>query len=299
MRSIFVSNFNGIFNSVVNFLRLKGDFCDNWVDADTLLVWQDVVGNFPDIVRGARNEGKKVYCAEHGLLSINDYIPPLSRPMLSDKYLCWGERTKRWLVEKAGMNPDRIVVTGTTVFDDFRPKILHKGKNVLFAPRHWDYELEENLEIAETLSKLPKEINVYSKIVEGEHDPKRYPNPIPSNRQAGNHLYECWKALSEADVVVTLGEGTFASLAYYMDIPVISGGRWDTKDLLGKVYDRAEFFSQVSGACSIVPISKLKDQVLKEIDNPQLNKEERYKFLVDNVNYGSNALENILKVLYE
>jgi len=295
---VFVSNFNGIFNSVIAVLGMKGDLCDNWVDADVILTWQDVVGNWPDIVKQAKSMGKRVLVAEHGLLSINDYIPPLSRPMLADKYLCWGERTKRWLVEKAKIDPNRLIVTGTVIFDGLAPKKLHKGKNVLFAPRHWSGELKENLEIAEELRKLPKDINVYSKIVEGEHDPKLYPNPIPSDRQSENHLYECWRALSGADVVVTLGEGTFASLAYYMDIPVISSNSWETKELLGKTYDSAEFFSQVSGACSVVPISRLKEQVLKEIDNPRLNKEERYNFLVDNVNYGGNALENILKVIY-
>lgn len=297
---VFVSNFNGIFNEIMAILQMKGDLAPIWPDADVLLLWQDVVGDYPEIVMQAKAEGKRVLVAEHGLLSINDYIPPLSRPLLADKYLAWGERTKRWLVEKAKIDENKILVTGTTIFDNFGPKKIHKEKNVLFAPRHWNSELDENLQICEELRKL-KGINVYSKIVEGEHDPKQYPNPLQSNRQAGNHIYECWKALSTADVLVTLGEGTIASMAYYMDIPVISSGRWDTKDLLGKTYDRAEFFSQVTGACSIVPPERLNEQIIKELEHPEINKGERLNFLNDNVNYESetSAVDLILREIYE
>jgi hypothetical protein len=297
---IFISNFNGIFNNIEAFVKAKGDYCDLWVDADVLLLWQDVVGNMPEVAQQAKEMGKRVYVAEHGLLSINDYIPPLNRPLVADKFFAWGERTKRWMVELAKIDPERIVVAGTTLFDEFKPKKLHTGKNVVFAPRHWDSELEENVQIAEELRKL-KGINVYSKIIENEHDPKLYPNPIQSNRLNVSHLELCWQVLSTADVVVTLGEGTFASMAYYLDIPVISSSRWDTKELLGKTYDKAEFFSQVTGACSIVSPERLNRQIIKELEHPELNRKARYDFLVDNVNYlgDKSAAEIILREIYE
>jgi hypothetical protein len=300
---VYINNFNGIFNHLIDFIKMKGDYELAWYEADVLLLWQDVIGDMPIIAREALTLGKRVYVAEHGLLSINDYIPPLNRPLVANQFLAWGERTKRWLVELGGIDPSRVAVTGTTIFDDFKPKVIHKGKNIIFAPRHWDRELEENIEMANELRKLDGQdgIKVFSKIIEGEHDPINYPNPILSNRFSGDHIYQCWKVLSTADVVVSLGEGTFASMAYYMDIPVISGDRWDTKHLLGKDYDRAEFFSQVSGACSIVPIKRLNKQVLKEIEKPELNKDERRRFLVDCIDYGAEEtpLQKMLKIIYE
>lgn len=297
---VFVSNFNGVFDPLIAFLKIKGDLTPNWFDADVVLLWQDVIGDMPEIAKTARDNGKRVYVAEHGLLSINDYLPPLSRKLEANAILTWGERSKRWLIEKAGIEPSRVKVVGTTIFDDFKPRRLHKGRNVLFAPRHWSPELEENKIIANEIRKL-KGVHVYSKIVEGEHDPNDYPNPIPSNRLTGDHLYRCWQALSEADVLVTLGEGTIASLAYYLDIPVISADIWKEKELLGKTYTHEEFFSQVSNACTVTSIDNLNGEIMFALDNPDDKREQRYEFLVDNINYNSEttALENFLKVIYE
>lgn len=300
---VFVANFNGIFNPIVAFLQIRGDYTATWQEADVLLLWQDVIGGYPEIAKQAKEMGKRVYVAEHGLLSINDYLPPLSRPLIADKMLVWGERSKNWLTQKAGIKEDRIKVVGTTIFDNFKPKKLHDGKNVLFAPRHWDYELAENIEIAIKLKELEKlgNIHIFSKIVEGEHIPSNYPNPISSNRLSGNHLDQCYTALSNADVLVTLGEGTIASMAYYLDIPVISSDHWETKELLGKVYDKTEFFSQVSEACSMVSPDDLNNQILIELQNPGLNRKLRYEFLKDACGYElpRPAVENILEEIYE
>lgn len=105
-------------------------------------------------------------------------------------------------------------------------------------------------------------VNVYSKIVEGEHTPSNYPNPMSSNRMNPNHLMACYEALKYTDVLVTLGEGTIASMAYYLDIPVVSSNEWETKTLLGKQYTRDIFFSQVSSACHLAPLNKLNDIIL-------------------------------------
>lgn len=293
-----VFNFNGVLDSLVTYLAMHGQLEHDWNKADVIVMWQDVIGQMPEIAKNAKAWGKKVYVVEHGLLSINDYIPPLSRPLLADKFLAWGQKTKDWMVEKAKIDPERVVVTGTTVFDTFFPKRLHEGKNVLFAPRHWTPELPENLRIAEELKKLSK-VNVKSKIIVGEHDPKNYPNPFSTDRQEANHLKECYRILSDTDVVVTLGEGTFAALAYYMDIPVISTDEWEQKELLGKIYTKDIFYEQVSYACNIVPLNKLNEAVMKEIKDPAKNQAKRLKFLREYCNYdGGSALQNILRVIY-
>lgn len=294
---IYISSFNGILDDLIMAVHRKGDLVQDWREADVIVMWQDVLGGMRDLAESARMMGKKVYVAEHGLLSINDYIPPLQRSLIANKFMAWGEESKRRLNE-AGI--DNVVVTGSTIFNQMRPKRLHEGKRVLFAPRHWDIELPENLHIAEELKKLPKDIYVYSKIVEGEHNPENYPNPLQSNRLAPNHLMACYDALKDADVLVTLGEGTIASLAYYLDIPVVSSNEWNTKVLLGKEYDQKTFFSQVSYACHIVSLENLNDTILQELKNPSLKRESRLKFLNEYIDYQSekSALEKQLEVIY-
>jgi hypothetical protein len=276
----------------------RGDLVQDWRGADVLVMWQDVMGEMKEIAQNARMAGKKVYVAEHGLLSINDYIPPLAYPLIGNKYMCWGKKSQEYL-NKAGIKD--TVVTGTTIFNQMRPKRLHEGKNVLFAPRHWDIELPENIRIAQELSILMESgINVYSKIVEGEHNPDNYPNPISSNRLAPNHLMACYDALKDADILVTLGEGTIASLAYYLDIPVVSSNEWETKVLLGKTYTRDIFLSQVSTACHLTPLNKLNDTILSELKDPSQRRDLRLKFLNEHIDYQSekSALEKQLEVIY-
>lgn len=295
---IYISPFNGVLDDLIMAVHRKGDLVEDWREADVMVLWQDVLGQMRELAESARMMGKKVYVAEHGLLSINDYIPPLQRSLLANKFMAWGEESKKRLNE-AGI--DNVVVTGSTIFNQMRPKRLHEGKRVLFAPRHWDIELPENINIAKELKKLPKDIYVYSKIVEGEHNPENYPNPIQSNRLAPNHLMACYDALKDADVLVTLGEGTIASLAYYLDIPVVSSDEWNTKVLLGKEYNKDTFFSQVSYACNIVPLSKLNDTIQEELKNPQARQNLRLKFLNEHIDYQSEktALQKQLEVIYE
>lgn len=297
---IAVFNFNGVLDGLVNYLASTGELVASWRDAEVVVMWQDVVSPATEIATDAKNSGKKVYVAEHGLLSINDYIPPLSRKLIGDKLLVWGKETKRWLTEKSTIPEDRIVVTGSTVFDSLKPKRIHEGKNVLFAPRHWNTELPENIRIANELKKLSG-VKVFSKIILGEHDPSIYPNPFISQRQAKDHLSITWEALSEADCLVTLGEGTIASLAYYMDIPVVSLDEWEDKGLLGKMYTKQAFFEQVSPACRRVPIGELNSAILDEIEHPEQNRHKRLQFLRDYVDYDSStpALTKMLNVIYE
>ena len=75
---IYVANFNGVFDELVRDIRQ--DLVEDWRKADVVVLWQDVIGDLEDIANEAKSLGKKVIVGEHGFLSINDYIPPLSRP---------------------------------------------------------------------------------------------------------------------------------------------------------------------------------------------------------------------------
>lgn len=291
---IYIANFNGVLDGLSR--ELGKDIVSDWRDADTLVLWQDVIGELEQTANEAKNMGKRVIVAEHGLLSINDYIPPLSRPMVADTFMAWGNWTKSWLTDKAGIDPSRIAVTGTLLTGKIVPRRKHDKPRVLFAPRHWDKELPENLEVADELRK--SQYDVFSKLLKGENDISRYPHPVSSDRQGWNHLQLCFDMLSWADVVVGIGEGTFGALTHLMDIPYISVDNWVTKDLLGKTYSRDEFVSQISPAAIQVPIESLNKQIELCIKDPDINKKEREWFRKEVLNYPGDPMEEMKKVIY-
>lgn len=292
---IYVENFNGIFDGLAP--HIGPDVVETWQESDTVLLWQDVMGGCKEVALQAKEAGKKVIVAEHGLLSINDYIPPLNRPMIADKFMAWGNWTKEWLVNKAGVEPSRVVVTGTTITNKIVPIRKHDDKRVLFAPRHWDKELQENLDVANELKKCG--YTVFSKLLDGENNPENYPNPLSSDRQGMNHLDMCFEVLSWADVVVGVGEGTFGALAHLMDIPYISVDNWKEKDLLGKTYTREEFNSQISPACHQVPLDKLNGWIDWEMKHPKMYEIERENFRKECLNLPNDPVKEMLKVIYE
>lgn len=293
---IYISNFNGVLDDLVSEVGKRGDLVTDWQDADVVVLWQDVIGESENVARLAKLGEKKVLVAEHGLLSINDYIPPLSRPLIADKFMAWGEETKRWLVNKAGINPDRVVVTGSLLPRRMIPRRKHDDKRILFAPRHWDKELQENLDVAAKLKEC--KYPVFSKLLAGENFPENYPHPMSTDRQGLNHIETCFEVLSWADVVIGLGEGTFGALAHLMDIPYISVDHWEDKMLLGKLYTRDEFKSQISKAAIQVPIESLLEQIDLCIKDPDINKKERKWFRKECLGYPGDSLKKTLDAIY-
>jgi len=296
---ICTTNFNQVLNELEAEVEHRGDRVELWQNADTVVLWQDVMGQAHEVAVGAKGAGKRVLTYEHGLLSINDYIPPLNKPMISDLYLTWGEMTKKWMVEKAHVPAEKIVVTGTTLFSRLGPKLTHEGKRVLFAPRHWDSPLAENYQVSDILKRYDKAF-VYSKLVQGEHDPEAFPNPIITYRHNSDHIGNCYEALKDADVVVGIGEGTFASLAIWMDIPYISVDNWGQNNLLGKTYTKEEFNSQLSYASRKVPPERLLEAVDEELSHPEALHDLRKQFIDEYLDGGDpqKALEKQLAVVY-
>ena len=291
---IYLCNFNGVLDDLAK--HIGKDLVSDWKEADTLVLWQDVIGELEDIATQAKMWGKRVIVAEHGLLSINDYIPPLKRPLVADTFMSWGSWTKQWLVNKANIDESRISVTGTLLTDKIIPRRKHDDKRVLFAPRHWDKELQENLDVANKLKESKH--SVYSKLLTGENNPINYFHPMSTDRQGLNHIETCFDVLSWADVVVGIGEGTFGALAHLMDIPYISVDNWVSKDLLGKTYTKEEFDSQISKAAIQVPIENLNEQIELCVKDQNINKEEREWFRKECLNYPGNPLERMLEVIY-
>jgi hypothetical protein len=290
---VFLNNFNGILDDLIP--AIGQNLTADWKEADVVVLWQDVMGELENIASQAKAMGKKVIVAEHGLLSINDYIPPLRRPLVADKFMAWGNWTKDWLLEKTDIDPQKIVVTGTLLTNKIISRRKHPDKRVLFAPRHWNGEIQENIDVANELKGC--KYTVFSKILKGENDPASYPNPLSTDRQGLNHIDTCFDVLSWADVVVGIGEGTFGALTHLMDIPYISVDNWRQKDLLGKTYTEKAFKKQISKACFSVPIEMLNEQIDMLIKNPHLGFRNRKWFREEALNLPCDPLKNMMEVI--
>jgi len=191
-------------------------------EAEVVVLWQDIIGMELMIAKLVKQLHKPIVVIQHGAHGMEDYIPPLSNKLLADKILVWGEYDKDQLM-KAGISPKRIEITGTTIFKHLKGRTPHKGTHILFSPEHWDYDIEENLELYNKLKKICKknkwELKV--KVIE-RHDKDRYKeHMVYSNRGQPEHLDICCDTLAWTDVVVSISEITLELLAQASDIPVI------------------------------------------------------------------------------
>jgi hypothetical protein len=208
----------------------------------------------------------------------------------------WGKNDVDRLVE-CGVPRERIYVTGTPVLKRVKPRLKHDGINIVFSPEHWDTDVMENAIVAGALRRVPG-VNIITKILEGEHNPAHYDNPISSNRQKPDHLDIATSALQNADAVVAISESTFELLAESMDIPVIIADIWVPKACAGD--DRyKEYHREYSDACTVVKdISRLGDVAKEHINKPHLKREERKAICVgDGGSNIADPVDEIIKVV--
>ena len=191
-------------------------------EAEVVVLWQDIIGMELMIAKLVKQLHKPIVVIQHGAHGMEDYIPPLSNKLLADKILVWGEYDKDQLM-KAGISPKRIEITGTTIFKHLKGRTPHKGTHILFSPEHWDYDIEENLELYNKLKKICKKNKWELKVkVMEQHDKDRYKeHEVYSNRGQPEHLDICCDTLAWTDVVVSISEITLELLAQASDIPVI------------------------------------------------------------------------------
>jgi len=191
-------------------------------EAEVVVLWQDIIGMELMIAKLVKQLHKPIVVIQHGAHGMEDYIPPLSNKLLADKILVWGEYDKDQLM-KAGISPKRIEITGTTIFKHLKGRTPHKGTHILFSPEHWDYDIEENLELYNKLKKICKKNKWELKVkVMEQHEEDRYKeHMVYSNRGQPEHLDICCDTLAWTDVVVSISEITLELLAQASDIPVI------------------------------------------------------------------------------
>lgn len=273
------------------------DITSDLQEADTLLYWQDIYGTMNIDIRNANEEGKKTFVFEHGINSYRDYIPPYNHELIAKKILLMGQVSKDELI-KNGIAEDRLVVVGSTLYDRLPAKQKHEQKTILFAPIHWNGDIEENKEVAEKLRGIANRhgFKVITKVME-DHNKDWYDNPIYSDRNYPDHLKACGDALSQADVVVGYKEGTFESFAYSMDIPLVVVDHWKIKELLGVSYET--LCDNLSPACVKSGLDDLEKTILRELENPSRLKNYRKQWLDKHAGFNleGTALERVLNAI--
>lgn len=268
-----------------------------WKSADVIVVWNEVaIGGWRDWIIEARKLGKKVILVQHGRRGTSRIYPPFNETLQSNVVCVWSENDRRRLQE-CGTPPDRIIVTGTPIFKHLKPRLPHKGFNVVFSPEHWDRDVVENMIVMGQLKKL-KGANVTSKLLLGEHNPAEYVNPVVSDRKAPGHLEKCAEVLQSADLVVAISESTFELMAEMLDIPVIIADIWIPKACDGD--DRyKEYHREYSDACTRVKdMNKLNDTILYHLKHPEVLRDERKRISIADGGIDiENPVEEIIKVI--
>jgi len=296
---ILVSNWNNIYDDVIPKLVKNGyTLVRTPEEADFLLLWNEVGLSGRPLVEKAHKLGKKVITLQHGRYGSSRVYPPFNEHIISDKYLCWGEGDRNRLLA-IGTNPDILEVVGSPILKYLKPRVAHEGKNIVFCPEHWGVEALENFIVTTELRKL-KGVNIFSKLLEGEHDERFYQNPIISKRNSPGHIEKVMELLSKTDLVVSLLDGTFELIAESMDIPVILVDIWRPKTT-AKDPRYIDYRRPTSPAClKIKDIKLLNKEIMYYLKHPEILREERKIVAIEDggIDKG-NPVENILKIINE
>lgn len=277
-------------NNVLTDVAKEFELAKGLDDADRVVVWSDVTVTERSAVDIARRYKKPTITVQHGRRGTSRYYPPFNEKIWSDKLLVWGESDKEALI-KAGQDPKKIKVTGTTVTSHIKERQPHEGINIVFSPEHWDYEVEENRQVAAELKKL-KGVNIITKIIHG-HNPDFYQNPVFSDRNAPDHLDICIDVLSKADLVVGISESTFELLAQAMDIPVVIMEEWAPKTFSNDKRYTEGYRRIISRASKKTTVKNLNETIKQQLKNPDELKKERMEVAREDGGVHLNALELI------
>ena len=133
---IFFSDHNQVMSGLEEHFE-KVDFDE----AEKVVLWQDVMGEGRGLAKLAHLKGKPVIQILHGRRGYTQYGYPWNKEMISDKFCVWG-KTDVDTLTRFGIPPEKIVITGTTVFSHLKPRVKHKGTNIVFSPYHWDIDIQ-------------------------------------------------------------------------------------------------------------------------------------------------------------
>lgn len=284
---IAIAQFNGITYAVEEELRRRGHEVENIIKDqkhlktfDRVVTWNEVhqYGN-EKVLEEVNRIGIPTVLLQHGRRGTSRIYPPFNEHLICKEVCVWSENDKKRLMS-VGTPEDRIHVTGTPIFETLKPRVPHKGINVVFSPEHWGEEVAENSMVAGMLRRL-KGVNVITKAIKNEHFLPQYDNVVLSDRQSPEHLGIVADVLSTADVVVAVSESTFELCAQILDIPVVIADIWQKKACLGDERYK-EFALEYSNACDRVKdIKDLPDRIMYAIKHPEHLRKERAQIAID------------------
>lgn len=279
---IIAFNWNNILTDVIEELRKRGhellplDGTDKtFKKADVVVSWNETgLGGGREVVERAKKLGKRTVLVQHGRRGTSRIYPPFNETLVSDVACVWSENDKQRLIS-VGVPPEKIVVTGTSIWKHLKPREAHEGINVVFSPEHWDHDVAENFIVADELRKL-KKVNIITKVLANTNMTEMYDNPVVSDRNSPDHLSIVADVLSTADVVVAVCESTFELLAQAMNIPVVIADIWVPKACDGDERYK-EYHREYSNACVRASFKDLNKEIMKAINHPELLVEERHE----------------------
>jgi len=286
-------------NGVLSDLKPHFELVKTVQEADVVVLWQDIVGFELLIARTAKRLHKPLVVIQHGAHGMEDYIPPLSNELLADKILVWGEYDRDQLLG-VGISPKRIEIVGTTVFEKLKGRTPHKGTHILFVPEHWDYDIEENLELYNKIKAICKKNKWELKVKTIErHERNRYKeHEVYSNRESPDHLAICADTLAWTDVLVGISEITLELMAQSMDIPVICCDIAEPRMFLNNP-KYLQLKKPYSKAVKIIKDLDLLEKTIKgQLENPdELQKERRDVVLLRGGIHIKNPLEKMINAI--
>lgn len=240
---LYVQSYNGVLDEYKSQIQYASP-----LDADKIVIWQDCVGSYGELVKMSRKFfPKPVYTVQHGRRASRDYDIPLKHPFQSDKFLAWG----KWDYDNMTRLGFPAEIVGCPLNSWIKPKVEHREKVILFVPVNTGKEEPDNIRVyAELmkmkLSKVQLGLTKYYDGLRGQwnsekitqhtladnftvltkvlpwHDQKFYTEGVIKGYQdSAKNNQKLFEILRNVDLVVGLDEGTTELFAVAHDVPVI------------------------------------------------------------------------------
>lgn len=186
---------NGIMSCFLPFFERT----TNLIEAEKVVVWQDVKTPCKKIVELAKEMNKETIVIEHGMGAVRDYYFNLwnckydrkPHQLIADKICVWGSKSKQMLVE-SGVSEERIRVVGSSILWDYEYRYTHKDRESIIkyyvGKETIDPETHETWTYAGWKAEIPHNIKRDLVIFFPHHDNTEL--PVEANKMTWNQIRE-------------------------------------------------------------------------------------------------------------
>lgn len=326
-----IADFNGILKDLKD--KVGPQHLTTPRNADVVVIWQDVLGSYGDLVKAMKFAGIKtpVFTIQHGKSATTDYDKPNSYPLTSDYFLCWGTSDYDRMV-RLGYG-ERTHIVGCPLNIHIKPRIPHKEKVVLFVPVNTGKEEPENIAVYYELLKikykraqykvlelkgplkdkwgiddkpnvpfnaLAEDFDVIAKLLPW-HDKNLYHgNTVFGSQYSHKNNELIFNLLRNVDLVIGVDEGCTEIFAMAHDVPVIvvDGFKYRQHKENGRDYVTVDPY-KTKGAYHTT-LQGLEAAIDQFLEHPELMRKERSEVaeVEMGISYG-NATDNIYKFIRE